>query len=235
MFDLTPDITKNITRIAVAVIPMLLGMVLHEVAHGYAAYRLGDPTAKLEGRLTLNPLPHLDVTGTALFVLTALFSPFMLGWARPVPVQPRYFNNPRKGMMLVSFAGPCINFFLAAVFAAIYSVFFSHLHSLAVTGQGISSAMRFVNNMLFMGVWINLILGWFNLLPLPALDGGHILAGFLPVKAARKFYALGKYWVIILAALLGTGILGHVMMPLLDFSLDALGAAFATPFRLLRL
>ncbi|MDL2209812.1 site-2 protease family protein [Desulfovibrio sp. OttesenSCG-928-O18] len=233
MLDITPDIAKNITRIAVAVVPMLLGMVLHEVAHGFAAYKLGDPTAKLEGRLTLNPLSHLDVTGTALFVLTALFSPFILGWAKPVPVQPRYFKNPRKGMMLISFAGPATNFILALVFAGIYSVFLSHLQGLLLAGQEISSTLLFLRRMLFMGIWINLILAWFNLLPIPTLDGGHILAGILPVAAARKFYSFGKYWVIVLVVLLGTGLLGYVMRPLLGLSLGVISSLFSIPPRLL--
>lgn len=233
MFDLTPDIAKNITRISVAVVPMLLGMVLHEVAHGYAACKLGDPTAKLQGRLTLNPLSHLDVTGSVLFALTALFSPFILGWAKPVPVQPRYFKNPRKGMMLVSLAGPATNFLLAFIFAAIYSLFLSHLQGVVLAGQDISSTLLFLRRMLFMGIWINFILGWFNLLPIPTLDGGHILAGLLPLEAARKFYSLGRYWVIILLALLGTGLLGYVMRPLLSLSLGAVGAVFSIPPRLL--
>jgi Zn-dependent protease len=226
MLDVSPDIARNITRFATALVPMLLGMILHEVAHGYAACKLGDPTAKLAGRLTMNPLSHLDVTGTLFFVLTSLASPFVLGWAKPVPVQPRYFRNPRRGMMLVSFAGPFANFLLALLFGAIYALF---IHEALASPAAPSPTLQFLLRTAFMGVWINLILGWFNLLPLPSLDGGHILAGFLPPDLARRFYACGKYGLIILVVLLASGILRSVMEPLLIQSLRAVSHLFSIP------
>lgn len=230
MFDISPDIAKNITRFAVAFVPMLLGIVLHEVAHGYTAYKLGDPTAKLSGRLTMNPIVHFDMTGSLLFVFTALFSPLIFGWAKPVPVQPRYFATPRKGMMLVSVAGPAANFILALLFAALYSFLISGVVSGSLE---VTSTSKFLLSTARMGIVINLILAWFNLLPIPTLDGGHILAGFLPFEAARKFYAFGKYWVLILVALLATGAIRYIMGPLLDVSLDIIGAVFSIPPRLL--
>lgn len=221
---------QNITRIAVALIPILLGMVLHELAHGYAAYRLGDPTAKLQGRLTLNPLKHLDVTGSLVFIITALTSPFVFGWAKPVAVQPRYFKNPRKGMMLISFAGPAANFLLAVVFAGAYSLLVSH----ALAGQGpLSVTMQFFLRMAFVGIWINLTLGWFNLLPIPSLDGGHILAGLLPEEYARKFYSLGRYALIIIILLIASGAFRYIMSPLVNTSVDFVGALFSIPPQLL--
>lgn len=230
MFDISPDIAKNITRVAVAFVPMLLGIVLHEVAHGFAAYKLGDPTAKLQGRLSLNPVKHLDVTGSLLFIITALFSPFILGWAKPVPVQPRYFKNPRKGMMLISFAGPGTNFLLALAFAGIYAAL---IHSLLGGGVELTSTVRFLLSATFMGIWVNVTLGWFNLLPIPSLDGGHILAGLLPLPLARKFYSLGKYGLIILVILLGTGLLRHVMAPLVINTISLIGTLFSIPPKLL--
>lgn len=230
MFDFSPDIAKNITRVAVAFVPMLLGMVLHEVAHGYAAYKLGDPTAKLQGRLTLNPVAHLDVTGSLLFIVTALASPFIFGWAKPVPVQPRYFKNPRQGMMLISFAGPATNFALAVVFGGLYALL---LNLLLSGSMELTSTTKFLLSAARMGIWINIILGWFNLLPLPSLDGGHILAGLLPVNLARKFYSLSRYGLIILVVLLASGMLRYVLGPLAGISLDIIGAIFSIPPRLL--
>lgn len=230
MFDLSPDIAKNISRVAVAFVPMLLGMVLHELSHGYAAYKLGDPTAKLQGRLTLNPIVHLDVTGSILFIVTALFSPIIFGWAKPVQVQPRYFKNPRQGMMLISFAGPAANFLLALAFGALYAVLLSQLLSGAMT---LTPTTEFFLRSARMGIWINIVLGWFNLLPLPALDGGHILAGLLPEGLARKFYSLSRYGMIILVVLLASGVLRYVLVPLADISLDLVGAVFSIPPRFL--
>ena len=229
MIDISPDISRNITRIAVALIPILLGMVLHELAHGYAAYRLGDPTPKAQGRLTLNPLKHLDVTGTIIFVVTALTSPFVFGWAKPVNVQPGYFKDARKGMMLVSFAGPATNFLLALVFGGLYAV----LTQQVLAGAPISTNMKFLLNVAYMGIWINVTLGWFNLLPIPALDGGHILAGLLPADLARKFYAFGKYALIIIILLMVSGAFRIIMRPLVGTSVEFIGAVFSIPPRLL--
>ena len=230
MIDISPDITRNITRIAVTLLPILLGMVLHELAHGYAAYRLGDPTPKLQGRLTLNPLKHLDVTGTIIFLVTALTSPFVFGWAKPVNVQPRYFKDPRKGMMLVSLAGPATNFALALVFGGLYALLTKHV----IYGGGqLSSTMQFLLNTTFMGIWINLTLGWFNLLPIPALDGGHILAGLLPRPLAEKFYSFSKYALIFIIVLMVTRAFSYIMSPLVGNSAKIIGSLFSIPPQLL--
>ncbi|CAK7017222.1 MAG: hypothetical protein DELT_02287 [Desulfovibrio sp.] len=231
MTNISADIFDNISRLAVAFVPMLLGIVLHEIAHGFAAYKLGDPTAKLQGRLTLNPVRHLDVTGSLLFIITALLSPFIIGWAKPVQVQPRYFKNPRQGMMLISFAGPAANFALAFILGAIYALM---VHSLlASPGGNISIVTQFLLNATFLGMWINITLGWFNLMPIPGLDGGHILAGLLPENIARKFYEYSKYGMIILIVLLATGALRFVMGPLVGGSVSAIGGLFSIPSRLL--
>jgi Zn-dependent protease len=230
MIHVSPDITENITRIAVTLVPILLGMVLHELAHGYAAHRLGDPTPNLQGRLTLNPVRHLDVTGSIVFIITALTSPFVFGWAKPVNVQPRYFKDPRKGMMLVSLAGPAANFALALAFGALYAVLTRQVLS---GGMAISSTVQFLLSATFMGIWINLTLGWFNLLPIPALDGGHILAGLLPRHVAEKFYSCGKYALIIIILLMVSGAFRHIMRPLVGTSAEIIGSLFSIPPRLL--
>lgn len=121
MFDL--DMSMQVRRLAVAFVPMLLGIVCHEVAHGWAAWRQGDPTARSLGRLTLNPAPHIDPMGGLMFVLTSLMGPFIIGWAKPVPVNPRWFANPRRGMMLVSLAGPGANVVLAVAFGLVLKLF----------------------------------------------------------------------------------------------------------------
>ena len=222
----TLDFADNIRRVAVAFVPMLFGIICHEVAHGWAAWKLGDPTAKSQGRLTLNPLPHLDATGSLLFVLTALTSPFILGWAKPVPVEPRYFRNPRQGMMLVSFAGPLTNFIVALGFAFIYNMLSRHLMT---GGGGHGIVMDFALQTCAIGVWVNVTLGWFNLLPIPPLDGSHILGGLLPWQLARQYYSIGRYGIIIVVVLLGTGMLRYVMKPLVDNTVDVIAYLASLP------
>lgn len=212
MFDI--DFAQSVQRIAVAFVPMMLGMVCHEVAHGWAAWRMGDPTARAQGRLTLNPLVHLDPMGSLMFVITALTSPFVLGWARPVPVDARWFRKPSRDMMLVSFAGPCTNFILAVMFAVLLKVLVHVLpHQMQ---QGIF--FEFFLNMSAIGIWINFTLGWFNLIPVPPLDGSHILAGLLPPALARQYHQIGRYGIIVVLILLASGILGRVLWPLVDGS-----------------
>lgn len=211
------DIAASVTKIAVAFVPMLLGMVCHEVAHGWVAYKLGDPTAKSQGRLTLNPVPHIDPMGTAMFVLTALTSPFVIGWAKPVPVDTRWFKNPRKGMILVSAAGPVTNFILAVIFGVLFALV---AQNPPVAGSLYASVYDFLYKMCLAGVWINLALGWFNLMPLPPLDGSNILAGLLPPRLAYKFQAISRYGFLIVMLLLATGFLGTIISPLIHSSAE---------------
>jgi Zn-dependent protease len=184
-----------ILSFALAVIPTVLAITLHELAHGYAALALGDDTARKAGRLSLNPLAHVDRVGTILlpgFLLVAQLATlgrvvFMFGWAKPVPVSAWKFRNPRRGMMVVAAAGPAMNFFLAWVGALGF-----YLTPL-LNGYGRGRAQDF----LFYFILFNLVLGLFNLVPIPPLDGGRILVGVLPEAAARVWARLERAGLVI--------------------------------------
>jgi Zn-dependent protease len=160
---------------------LLISLVLHELAHGWAAYRLGDPTAKSLGRLTLNPLKHLDPWGTIMLVITFLGSggKFFMGWAKPVPIAPWHFKDPQRGMMLVGLAGPLTNFALA--FVALGLIWATYTWSL------------FVAQMFYMLFVLNVILGTLNLIPIPPLDGSRVLGGFLPRDQWARWMRLDRW------------------------------------------
>ena len=160
---------------------LLVSLVMHELAHGWAAWRLGDPTAKLHGRLTLNPIKHLDVWGTVALVVTFVGSggTFFFGWAKPVPVDPRYFKDPQRGMMLVGAAGPAANFALALMAAGL--VWLTYTWSLFVAQ---ALALAFV---------LNVVLGVLNLVPIPPLDGSRVVGGFLPRDLYVRWVDLDRY------------------------------------------
>lgn len=181
---------------------LLICVIPHEVAHGWVAYRLGDPTAKLAGRLSLNPIRHLDPIGSvllpAMLLLLRRFAgfPIVFGWAKPVPINPNYFRNPWKGMMWVGMAGPGTNFAMA----------------LGVAGLGrLLIALGFTNGwvLYFLGlvVLISLVLGLFNLIPVPPLDGSRILAYFLPPRYRYQLVRLEQVGMMIVIALLFLGVL----------------------------
>ena len=165
---------------------LLFSVILHEVAHGYTALRLGDPTARDAGRLTLNPLKHIDPFGTVVLPLLLHFaqSPILIGWAKPVPVNPYLLKEPNKAMMLVAASGPLTNITLAVLFA------------LGLRYLPASTAPLFVNLLVF-SCYINIILALFNLLPVPPLDGSKLLAGLLPVRLRESYLRLGRYGIFI--------------------------------------
>lgn len=191
--------------------PLLLALTLHEVAHGYVAYRLGDPTAKALGRLSLNPIKHLDPIGTIAFFF------IKFGWAKPVPVNPKYFKDPKRDMLWVALAGPATNLVLAVASAALAK----GLWFVAAQLPYSTAAEAFLvplNGMLIASVWINLVLCIFNFLPIPPLDGSRILMGLLPNKIAASFAKIERYGFIIVLVLAFTGVLGKVIIPVISFA-----------------
>jgi len=178
---------------------VLIAVTFHEYAHGATAYLLGDPTAKKSGRLSLNPLRHLDPLGTIMLVV------FRFGWGRPVPVDSRYFRQPRWGMVLVSLAGPATNFLLAAVFGLFIKLGL-------LTGGPLAS-------LFLMTAYVNIVLGVFNLLPLPPLDGSRLVAAILPGPLLKYYQALEGYGiaVIFVAVYFFPGILSGAFTPFIEF------------------
>jgi Zn-dependent protease len=196
-----------IQQFSILAVPILMAVTFHEVAHGLVAYRLGDPTAKNAGRLTLNPLAHLDPVGTLVFVLTR-----MIGWAKPVPVNPLYFKNPRKGMLWVALAGPATNMVLAVLSAAFLKWLLS-LH-LPPDSQWIA-VVRPLFLMTERSVILNVGLAVFNILPVPPLDGGRIMVGILPEKQAISYARLEPYGFLILLLLIFSGVIQYVVFPII--------------------
>lgn len=204
------DMSQFLLKLAIFAPPMLMAVTFHEVSHGAMAALLGDPTARLAGRLTLNPLKHLDPMGLLAFVLTQ-----MIGWAKPVPVDGRYFRNPRMGMVLVSAAGPLSNFVLALLSALALSGL-----EYAGGALGASPLKGYVLvPLLYMtiaSVQVNLALGVFNLLPIPPLDGGHLLMGLLPRRWAYELARLERWGFVVVILLAITGVLGRILGPVVS-------------------
>lgn len=180
---------------------LLFSVIVHEVAHGYLAWLNGDPTARLAGRVTLNPIPHIDPIGTILLPLLLLVtgSRVIFGWARPVPVNPANYSNSRLGEVTTSFAGPASNLLLATLFA-----FLLHLK---LGGPGLVL-------LAYYGCTINIFLALFNLLPIPPLDGSHLVAAFLPYRLLRLYRYLEPVGFVIILLLFYTGIMGMILMPI---------------------
>jgi len=197
-----------LAKISIMLVPALLAVTAHEVAHGYVAERLGDPTARLLGRLTFNPIKHLDPIGT----LALLF--FGFGWAKPVPVNFRNLRRPRKDMMLVALAGPVTNFSLA-IFSAMVLKGTVLLSGLSASGSmDLLPFLKPVALMAGFSLYINVILGVFNLFPLPPLDGGRVMTGLLPPRQAQIFERLEPFgFLIIIVLIFYTGLWGMVIGP----------------------
>lgn len=201
-----------IQKIAIGLLPIMLAVTVHEAAHAFAANYLGDGTAKFLGRMTLNPIKHIDPLGTiivplAMYVVTS----FVFGWAKPVPINVKNFKNPRRDMALVAMAGPASNIVMALGWAVLTAVgvaglstnawYAEYAEPLALMGQ--------------IGIFVNILLAVFNLLPLPPLDGGRVLVAVLPPPAANRIAQLEPWGFPILLLLLVTGVLSHVLSPII--------------------
>jgi len=209
------DIDSIIQGIAILALPVILAITMHEAAHGYAAKYFGDPTAYKAGRISLNPAKHIDPIGTILvpailFVVSKLTmgAGFLFGWAKPVPVIFSNLHHPKQDMLWVAFAGPGANLFMACCWALILKL------------AMILPITEFTKPMLLMGIAgieINVVLMVLNLLPLPPLDGGRIVESLLPDSLAEQFSRIEPYGLMILLILLFSGVLGAIVLPMIDF------------------
>lgn len=196
---------------------LLFSLSVHESAHAWTALRMGDETGMREGRISLNPLVHIDPIGTVFFPLLLLFfSPgFLFGWAKPVPVQPRNFRQYRKGQILTAGAGPISNFLLALLFTGVYGV--------AIRAAG-SASFSPVVDIAWMGIWLNVVLGVFNLIPVPPLDGSWIVSWGLPRRIGDVYDRIGaRYGYLILMLLFISGALGVLMSRIVGPIISFLG------------
>ena len=199
---------NQVTQILALVIPILFALTIHELSHGLVALHFGDPTAKNAGRLTLNPLAHLDPIGTLMLFIVHF------GWAKPVPVNPAYFKDPKKDMIWVSLAGPVSNIILAFLTGMI----------IRIVGMEMSNnfTLNFLKLMLYYSLTINLALAVFNLIPIPPLDGSKILQGLLPPKYDEIMYNLERYGPFILLGIIlfgrftGFSIIGSIIWPFVN-------------------
>jgi len=184
-------------------------IVFHEVSHGYVAYRLGDPTPKVRGRLTLNPLAHVDLIGTILvpLALVVMGSRFLFGWAKPVPINPNYFRKPFKGMLYVAIAGPATNLTLALVTAGVGRLTLGAIPNSLLFHEQTFGAYLLQSIFYLLGffVIINVVLAVFNMIPIPPLDGSRVLTYFLPPEGKRIMLTLERYGFLILLALILLG------------------------------
>jgi Zn-dependent protease len=197
---------------------LLFSIIFHEYAHGWVAERRGDDTARVMGRLTFNPIPHIDIFGTILLPALALITGApMFGWAKPVPVNPYRLNNPDRDMVWVSLAGPLSNFLLAVVAAA-------GMWALRSLGGGLPEGVGVsLYELLRMMLIINVLLPVFNLFPVPPLDGSKVVMGILPSRLAYKYGKIEPYGFFIIIIFLTSGIFWRVLGPIIDFLIGILG------------
>ena len=206
------DINHFIQQIIILAPPILLALTCHEYAHGYVAWILGDPTAKKAGRLTMNPLKHLDPIGTiAIFIIK-------FGWAKPVPVNPIYFKRPKQDMLWVALAGPAANLFLAIITAVFLKITAQIYGNFPVNSAFSTMIISPLLSMLVYSLIINILLGCFNLLPIPPLDGSRIMTALLPDDLARLYMSVERYGFIILLIMMFTNTLSFLISPVYNFA-----------------
>ena len=205
-----PSIVFRMIPLPVAIIIFFFAVVVHECGHGWMASRCGDNTARYAGRITLNPLPHIDLIGTIIFPLLLIVSgsSFVIGWAKPVPINPYNFNNPRGDLVRVGAFGPLSNVGLAIVSSFLVWIF-SYLPM-----AKLRSSLLLI---LLFSVLVNLLLAVFNLIPIPPLDGSQILSGLLPPNMAMRYETIAPFGFIIIFLLLLTGLLWSIILPIVQF------------------
>ena len=202
-----------IQTIAVYAIPVLFAITVHEASHGYVARMFGDNTAYVLGRVTLNPVKHIDPLGTIVIPLAMLLTTgFMFGWAKPVPVNWGSLRRPKQDMVWVAAAGPCANLVMAIAWALVYRV-----------ASGIEVQERFVYEVARAGINVNLIFMALNLLPIPPLDGGRIISGLLPTRMSLAYSRIEPFGLIILLVLMVTHLLSPLLRPLQEFGAAVVG------------
>ena len=210
--------TENniVYRIAIWLVPLVIAIVFHEVAHGLVARRLGDPTAAERGRLSFNPIRHVDPFGTVILPLALAVSGAgaIFGWAKPVPVDYARLRNPRRDMILVALAGPGMNLLLATFGALALAA------TIALSGGAEDGVAKFVALNALNFIYINIFLGIFNLLPVPPFDGGHVVEGLLPPPLAVQFRKIGRFSLLVFVALL-------LVLPMLSPKADVVGRVVA--------
>lgn len=209
----------NFEQAIVTIPALMIAVIFHEIAHGAIAYLMGDKSAKEAGRLTINPIPHIDLLGTIILpgILILVGSPILFGWAKPVPINPYRFKHLRKGMLFVSLAGALANILMAIsgaiLFRLLESTIASDINPLFFTTI-IDPLLWFSREF----VIINLVLAFFNLIPIPPLDGSRVLMSFFSVKYWEEFYKMEPYGFLILTILIFTGIIGKIIYPFIAIS-----------------
>ena len=216
-----PEFTL-IQQICIWALPVLLAITLHEAAHAYVANQCGDTTAKMFGRLSLNPIRHIDLIGTIVMPIVAgLLTNFsmVLGYAKPVPINWTQFRNPKRDMILVTLAGPCSNFLMAFLWAGGFKI-------ATLMHPEVSTPALFLLFTSRAGMIINLVLAFLNLIPIPPLDGSRVVSSLLPARQAIAYSKIEPYGFLILIILIFTGVLGYILTPLVNGGFTLLGMIF---------